>query len=363
MNFKNTHKKSKTINKIFQNDNKLINIMFIVIIFTIILFENSTSVSNTSFTDYIAQNTKKIVKSKIKQPEQVSDSVKLQIQQRINKFVNPFMLFETEQETDSVFAYYTFEKGDTLEYVVHSEDSIVIDYDEPLFKLRAERIVIICDSVGLNNHYYLTYYLKDHIGKESKGDVKNIERKESNWVGKRVFLEIDSTGQRFNTFVVDSSEVIMAPGGSFQPHLIYPLGHALKKKQETWLMNGKYNISENGYPDAELKETTLHRMIGITDTMGFKTVQVNYVRTGTGDVMIKSKKNSYITSSVINSHGQLYINPVIRKPIHLYVTIEQKLKFTTLTGDTKVGSQHTNTYYTLFSYNKNKGNAEIQPKK
>lgn len=344
---KDTISKLSNLNQI----NKNILLYSSILFFSLLVFSNLNS------------QDKKIVKSKIKPQPQVSDSVKLDIQKRINKFVNPFLLFDTEKETDSVYAYYTFEKGDTLEYVVHSEDSIVIDYDEPLFKLRAERVVIICDSVGQNGHYYLTYYLKDHIGKESKGEMKNIDREESKWVNKRVSLEIDSTGYRYNAFVRDTNEVLVAPGGSFQPILFYPLGHALKKKQETWLMSSKYNLPENGYPDAELKETTLHRMIGVTDTMGFNTIRVDYVRTGTGDVVYKSKKNAYMTSSVINSHGQLYINPVIRKPVHLYVTIEQKLKFTNISGDTKVGSQHTNTYYTLFSYNRNKGNAEIKKDK
>lgn len=305
--------------------------------------------STLTFSRQANKADKKNVKSK--STLSTSDSIKAEIQARINKFVNPFVLFDTEKETDSVFAYYTFEKGDTLEYIVQSSDSIIIDYDEPLLKIRSERYVIICDSVGLNNHYYLTYYLKDFLGKESKGDIQNIERSESRWIEKKVFLEIDSTGERFNVSAADTTSVAIAPGGNFQPTLIYPLGNALKSRQETWLINGKLDLIENGYPYAELKATTLHRMRGVTDTLGFKTIRVDYVRTGTGDVVHKSKNNAYLTNCVINSHGEMYIDPLVKKPTHLFVTIEQKLRFSDESGDSKVGKQFTNSYFTLFSFN------------
>ncbi len=270
------------------------------------------------------------------------------------KIENPFDILEESQSSDSLYAFYTFAKGDTLEYVIHSVDSIIIDYDEPLLKLRFERILLVCDSVGINNHYYLTYLLKDFMGKESKGETKNVERKESKWVGKKVHLEIDSMGYRYNSFVIDTNEVAISPGGNFQPGLFFPFGYANKKNQETWLMNNKYTMPENGYPDAELKETSLYRMMGNVDTLGYSTIRMDYVRTGKGEVLHKSKNNTYITECVINSHGEMYFSPLIKKPIHFFVTIEQKLKFRTINGETKVGSQNTNSYFNLLYYNRDK---------
>ena len=273
---------------------------------------------------------------------------------KTNTVVNPFDLLDEDKVVDSLHVYYTFTQGDTLEYVVHSVDSIIIDYDEPLLKLRYERIVLVCDSVGINNHYYLTYLLKDFMGKESKGETKNVERKESKWVGKKVCLEIDSMGNRYNSFVLDTNEIAIAPGGNFQPGLFFPFGYANKRNQETWLMNNKYFMTENGYPDAELKETSLFRMMGKVDTLGYNTIRLDYVRTGKSDVLHKSKNNNYITEWVINSHGEMYFSPIIKKPIHFFVTIEQKLKFRTSNGETKIGSQNTNSYFNLLYYNRDK---------
>lgn len=269
-----------------------------------------------------------------------------------NVYNNPFDFNENEI-IDTMYAYYKFEKGDTLEYLVHSADSITIDFDEPLLKLRYERIVVVCDSVGKNNHFYLTYFLKNFIGKESKGEVKNVERNQSDWQNKRVLLEIDSLGNRFNNYVIDSNEVSIAPGGSFQPHLFFPIGFAKKQFNETWISNNNYKVAENGFPLSKLKETTLFRMKGEKDTINLLSTQIDYVRTGNADMTFYSKNTTFVNSCIINSHGNLFISKEFNKPVFLYVTIEQKLKFSNSNGETKIGSQNTNTAFTLFYYNKN----------
>lgn len=265
---------------------------------------------------------------------------------------NPFD-FEENEMIDTMYAYYKFEKGDTLEYLIHSADSITIDFEEPLLKLRYERIVVVCDSVGKNNHFYLTYFLKNFIGKENKGAVKNVERMESNWQNKRVFLEIDSLGNRYNNYVIDSNEVSITPGGSFQPHLFFPIGYAKKQLNETWISNNNYKIAENGFPLSNIKETTLFRMKGEKDTINLFSTQIDYVRTGNANMTFFTKNSTFVNSCVINSHGNLFISNEFRKPVFLYVTIELKLKFSNSNGETKIGSQNTNTAFTLFYYNKN----------
>ena len=103
----------------------------------------------------------------------------------ISIFVMGFDAFSQEElsdsakiaENDTVCYKLNFNPGDTLVYNIVSHDSIIIDYSDPLLKIRLEKIRITCDSV-INNKFYLTQELIDYISRESTKDTANVERRE-----------------------------------------------------------------------------------------------------------------------------------------------------------------------------------------
>lgn len=233
-----------------------------------------------------------------------------------------------DETLDSLSFKYHFEPGDSLYYSVFSRDSVIINYDDPLLRLRRENILITCDSINKSGNFCLTQVLLKVKSIESYRDEQNIKHEGSMWANKPVYIEIDSLGNRIKVFNQDTNHAITAPGGVFKPTFLIALGkNGVNKKgiNESWLLSSTDELVENGYPIPVFKNTTLLRLMGMSDTMGYNMMKFTFARSGQASHEVVTKQYSVKTSGVINSGGEFYIDTTFWLPIVFMHTLEQKL--------------------------------------
>lgn len=265
-------------------------------------------------------------------------------------------------KADSIFCLgYSFNPNDTLVYLVHSYDSIVIDYGEPLLKIRNEIVLVVCDSVSKHNTFFLRYGLLNFRGTDIQSG-KKVEYTESDWIGRTIWLEIDSLGNRKSFRLDDSSISGRTPGGPFQPHLFFSLGTGCHKKGETWLVRSMDDLPENGVPVPGLRHTMLYKMYGELDTLNEIVERAEFIRTGQGAIKMMNEEGTMQVSCVINSYGVVDISKEKKIPVHLFTTVEQKLTIRT-DEDSKVGAHYIHTNYTLVDYKKGRTKVLTAPKR
>jgi len=235
---------------------------------------------------------------------------------------------------------------------VVSYDSLSVDYEDPIRRTRVEYIEVICDSIDSKEHYYLNIKLVKYSCIESNKDVKNLESFDSPWIGRNVYIEIDSLGDRFNSTVDDSLNYAVAPGGAFQPYLFFPFLRSCKSIEETWIVNSHDNLVENGVPTSKIRQFSLMRMKSPIDTLGERCASMEYVRTSQGTESILQAGYRVYVTSVMNGFGTIRISLERFIPIHYYASVEQKLTFTFPKNVTKPGYHYIVTNYTLDRYAK-----------
>lgn len=257
------------------------------------------------------------------------------------------ILNDENNQKDSICIKLQFHKNDTLEYVVHSHDSIVINFDEAIVKDRYERFRVVCEKVDKKNgHFFLSLEFFEFFSKESKGEIKEVERNYSPWVGKKIFIEIDSLGNRYS-YIPDTSSFDLSSGGAFQPSLFQPFNNYCSFVEGSWL-NSKIKIEfpENAYPVPVFIATDLFRNKGYLDTLDEKCKKIEFIRTGKGDYEINNEKAKAFVRSTINSHGQYLISVKDEIPIWFYMTQDQQMQIY-LPGEEKKGEHFTTTTFTL----------------
>ncbi|MGQ9819770.1 MAG: hypothetical protein ACUVQ1_07600 [Candidatus Kapaibacteriales bacterium] len=253
------------------------------------------------------------------------------------------------EETDSLFCpSYTFRFADTLIYLLHSYDSVVVDFGKPLLKVRNEVYRFICDSILEGSKYRLRCELIEFRGIDYE-DTNKVEYWESEWIGRKVWYVVDTTGERYSFSVDDSLRSGKAPGGFFQPHLFFKFSDGCKKKNETWLIRTIDDLPENGIPVSTLRNTMLFKMIGEKDTLAEQNIRMEFIRTGQGRLKLNNPILPMELTGVINSFGVLDISKSKKIPTHLFTTVEQKL---TLNSNDKVSRimHYISSYYTLIEY-------------
>lgn len=251
-------------------------------------------------------------------------------------------------------AYYKFTPRDTMFYTVQSNDSIVIDYGTPLLKSRHELLRVICDSVGpKNNHYYMNLSLIKYEVEEHELDSKIYTHSNSEWVNRNVFIEIDSVGNRFGVSYDDSTMLGANPGGPYQPYLFFYFEYPCQDTGHSWtVLDEQDYLVENGLPCPVIRNSYMFTNRGYRDTLGYKTAQIDFVKTAQGSITYSEANKNLRVTSVIASGGILDIGVDLKVPIHFYQTMEQKLTIHTPNGVEKPGRQYISSYFTLVSYNK-----------
>lgn len=253
----------------------------------------------------------------------------------------------TEIIKDSVSFSYKFFPKDTLFYRIESKDSVIVDYGEPLIRIRTERIRVVCDSVSEGKFYHLRISMTDFVAEETQGTEKGIQRESSPWLGRETGLTIDSIGSRLHGWVDNPNKAALSPGGSWTPYLFFKFGATRKAVNESWLVSATDTLYENGVPSANLKNSSLLRAMEDIDTLGYESSQFRFVRTGRGDIELITKDDKLINSVVVNSGGRIIISKQYQVPIYLFQTIEQKLKIY-MPDSNPITAQHfTNTNFVL----------------
>ncbi|QLH53721.1 MAG: hypothetical protein CH6_1979 [Candidatus Kapaibacterium sp.] len=251
---------------------------------------------------------------------------------------------------------YRFNPNDTLVYLVHSYDSIIIDYGKPLLKVRNEIHRVICENVTKQGTFILSYKLIQFQGRDFQ-DTTIVDYTESDWLNREIKIEIDSFGNRINFWVDDTLKSGRTPGGPFQPHMFFPFQDTCKKKNETWLVRSTDDLAENGIPIPRFRHTMLFKMIGEIDTLGEKVIRSEFIRTGQGSLKMQNQLGEILLTAVINSYGYLDVSKEKSVPIHLFTTVEQKLNIKS-DENISTGKHFIHSNYTLIEYHK--GKVEVQ---
>ena len=240
-----------------------------------------------------------------------------------------------------------FDKGDTLIYNVFSYDSISINYDSPLKRIRLEKYRVVCEDIDKENRFHLCITLVDFKAKESLKEIKNHEVFDSPWLNRKVYIIIDSLGDRYYSKKNDTSDFAMSPGGAFQPIFFLPFLRGCKEVNSTWLVQSTDTLVENGCPIPYMKQVSLFKLHPVTDTLGWKCAKLEYVKSGQGVVLTSKAGVDMNISSVINSYGEYYISLDRHIPIYLYATVEQKLTIYLPNNKQQFGTHHISAHFTL----------------
>jgi hypothetical protein len=234
-------------------------------------------------------------------------------------------IINPEKKIDTLDFKYQFYKGDTLFYNVIVWDSIKVGYDDVLLKQRLDHIRITCDSVTKKGIMFLSQTMLESESKEAFGKDEKSTRTNSPWIGRKTIIAIDSTGKRITQFYEDSTNLAVNPGGVYFPHLFFDIGATKKKVNESWIVRASDTLVENSFPPSLLNHSSLMRLSGTADTLGYITDEIMYIRTGQGSFYFESEDNFLSNSNVINSSGKLRISEKYHIPVHYFVTIEQKI--------------------------------------
>lgn len=262
------------------------------------------------------------------------------------------------KDKDSVCFRYNFHKGDSLVYRVISHDSISMPARETILRDRKETIAIICDSISSDGLFYLSQVLLNVEIKESGKDVTEQIRLETPWVGRRIWIAIDSAGVRKSYGAADTVNAANSPGGAFQPYLLFALQETCHERKSSWIVERTTDIPENSIPVPMLKYTSIFRILPDIDTLGAHCTVGQYTLTGQGasHVVMPSGQRTRI-KSVIAQFGKFQWSEKMNIPVHFYATMENK--FTIYLDDTKddkiTGKHYINTYYTLVTVNSPNG--------
>lgn len=251
-------------------------------------------------------------------------------------------------EQDTICVEYELLVGDTLLYRIDSYDSIIINFGQPLLKIRKEIIEIVVDSVGeKSGNYHLTQTMVSTKSIESNAEEKDIERDTHPWVGQKAFYEIDSFGKRYSFSTNDSNTYILSPSGAFAPVIFFDLGINCELEKNSWIVRVNDELPENGVPFPLTNYTSLFNFRDDIDTLGENCNRLEFVRTGESSYSYYNNDIRYRTTNVTNGFGIIDIGKESKIPLHLYFVDEQKLTFHKPSGKTFPGQHFLNVNFTL----------------
>jgi hypothetical protein len=259
----------------------------------------------------------------------------------------------TASKIDTFKLEYRFKQGDTLIYSRRTEDSSAFNFATPFIRNREERILIICDSVVAGVAFLnqtLIAYLED--GFKGKDTVRMA--KDHPWIGRTIYFALDTLGKRYTTWYADSSTDATAPGGAFMPALLPPIVETYKSENEDWYAKISYDLLENGSPKPIADISNIFRFIGLIDTTinkngCGKAYNLGITYTGQGLTEFKKDTTMHKMNSTINGFTKCYIDTLLKLPVYIFSTQEQKLKYTK-SGKISNGYQYSTSHSNLIAY-------------
>jgi hypothetical protein len=224
--------------------------------------------------------------------------------------------------------WYDFEKGDTLLYAAESSDSIMMGTLPTLLKLRREKIMVICDSVGSNpRSYRLVFRTIETQEKQTDGQTTNT-RTYHPWQNVTSVVIMDSLGQRTLSTTMHTSETtqraVIAPGGAFAPLLFPPLDTSCGVAQQSWLLDQAMAMAENGSPPPIINQQLLWRVLDTVDTLGTTFKQIQYTQHGMGYVLLTTNDVQVRMDGKVSGFGKLSFHPSLDVPFHIFAVTENQ---------------------------------------
>lgn len=273
------------------------------------------------------------------------------------KFQNPADEDASENKPVVITNFkYKFVPKDTLYYSAISKDSIVINYGTPLLKNRTELWRLICDSINENGNYCMQISLVSCKASEYNVGGQPVEHNnDSPWLGRKIFIEIDSVAYRYNVSYDDTTKSGMAPGSAFQPTILFPFKVSESIVGSTWMVQDLDYLAENGIPCPVLRSNYLYENKGTIDTLNENCNRLEFVRTSQGSILLEpesGQKEGLMVTSIIASGGIVDISNTRHIPIHQMQTMDQKLSIHKSKDDIIPGKHFVTTFITLVSYNK-----------
>ncbi len=263
----------------------------------------------------------------------------------------------TEYATDTLHAIsakrdtfcfkYTFYPKDTLIYKVSSLDSILQGLEEPFFKEREEKLQVVCDSVDKKMNYYLHLELLESETKEWSSKEDTVRRNSSVWIGKQIYLVIDSLGNRLKERNSDTTHIASTLGGIFQPYLFFPLKENCKKIKQSWLIKTQDTLFENAYPPGSVDQTSLFRLKDTLNSGIDSSLLITFVKTAKGYYGLNNSEFNFIIDAKINSYGELILGLFEKIPKDYTATQELKMQMKYPDGKEIPIWQYTTIRYTI----------------
>lgn len=224
---------------------------------------------------------------------------------------------------DTLCFRYHFTQGDTLDYTMHSRDSIDIDKRGILAKSRMEKLRIVCDT-AMPNRYFLRLLCLAASEYQTTG-VDTVFRRDHPWVSRVVTIVIDSLGRRIS-HSGNSTLAALCPGGAFQPLRLPILDTSCGRQNQSWLSQDTILAVENGLPAPIISQSVLWRVGDKLDTLGRKAQWLMYSLTGFGIVDMTSSEIAMRNTSSIAEAGRIVLDDALKVP--LIATIQQENRFT-----------------------------------
>lgn len=240
---------------------------------------------------------------------------------------------------DTLCFLYRFEVGDTLVYDIDARDSIWVQGDGYILKLRRSRVQVICDSVSSNN-FWLRQTMTSSSERQSTTDTAS-QRDDHPWVDRVVLMVIDTLGKRSFAAVTRPDVLAMHPGGAFSPLLLPPLGESCGRQNQSWITEDTLELMDNGVPPSVIAHLTLWRVLDKVDTLSRRFRQLQYSTTARGLHKVAADGMAMTTLATINAYGKLSFDDLLNVPYHVFATSENKLDIELKNGIKRQAMQKT----------------------
>lgn len=247
---------------------------------------------------------------------------------------------------DTLCFRYTFNAGDSLLYLVQSEDSILFAGEPTLIKSRTEFVLVSCDSVIQPNVYRIHLTVLD-ARELQRTTTDSVRRSSSPWIGRTSTLVIDSAGNRIEMSADNASNAAMSPGGAFQPLIFPTFGELCGRQNESWLFRDTIALVENSVPPAAYEHATLWRVLDRADTLSRRFFQIQYTQTGIGALLFRMDQGAVNVRAQVAAFGKLTMDSTLQVPFHLFATSENKIVMTTPQGAERKGKQLVSVHISL----------------
>ncbi len=220
---------------------------------------------------------------------------------------------------DTLCLRYRFYPGDTLEYRIEAQDSILIESQAPLLRERYETLLLVCDSVGADGTFWLRFIPGAFLARE-RTDTLTSFRSESPCQHRIVVLQTDSFGQRLKGGSSEQAPTV-CPGGVLQLPFLLPLSPRCVRIHESWLIQDSLELWENATPAPRFTRTSLLRLFPRKDTLGYRCADVHHVTTGKGWFV---RDSTLSVHGIVNAFGRLLLSEE-GIPVWAYITEEIRL--------------------------------------